>query len=194
MELMRSFVGLFSLILLLAGCKPAPVFLSTDITGAAIGGPFALTDHTGKPRSLDDFKGKVVVLFFGFTHCPDACPTTLAELAGAMKTLGPAAKDVQVLFITVDPARDSQALLAQYVPAFHPSFIGLYGSEAQTRLVADRYKIFYQKTPGADEKNYAVDHTSGSYIIDQQGALRLLVKYGAGAATFKHDIEMLLNR
>lgn len=184
-----------------AGAAPS-AFQATDVTGAPIGsdpakpeaGPFlTLTDHTGKPRSLADFRGKVVVLFFGYTHCPDVCPTTMSELASAMKQLGPeAAKQVQVLFVSVDPERDPPELLAKYVPAFDPSFIGLSGSPAEVAAVADRFKIVYQKVKGSDEKNYTVDHSAGSYIFDKTGKLRLFVSYGAGAKVFAHDIGLLL--
>ncbi|WP_374351083.1 SCO family protein [Chitinimonas sp.] len=183
-----------SLLLALAACGPAgPQFMATDITGADIGGSFQLTDHTGKPRTLADFRGKVVVVFFGYTHCPDACPTTMSELAGAMKQLGDRAKEVQVLFVTVDPERDSQQLLAQYVPAFHPSFIGLTGSDKQIRAVADSFKVVFQRASGqADEKNYSVDHSTGSYIFDKTGKIRVFVNYGSGGTVFAHDLGVLL--
>jgi protein SCO1/2 len=193
---MQTLLKLLSgfLMLLLTACgQPAPEFQATDITGAAMGGEFRLQDHTGQTRALSDFRGKVVVLFFGYTHCPDVCPTTLSELAAAMKQLGARASEVQVLFVTVDPERDTQALLAQYVPAFNPAFIGLTGSEADIRHVAELYKIVYQKAfSGSDQKNYTVDHSAGSYILDKTGKLRLFVNYGAGAAVFAHDIGLLL--
>ena len=137
---MKKLLSILILALLLAGCdklgtKP-PSFQNTDLTGLDYAQDFALTDHTGKPRSLADFKGKVVVMFFGYTQCPDVCPTTMAEMAGVMKELGPQADQVQVLFVTVDPERDTQALLAQYVPAFDPHFLGLYGDAAATAKVA----------------------------------------------------------
>jgi protein SCO1/2 len=193
---MRQIFNLIALLALLvvAGCsRPVQDFQATDITGSAIGGEFRLTDHHGQTRALSDFRGKVVVLFFGYTHCPDACPTTMSELATAMKQLGGRAKDVQVLFVTVDPERDTEALLAQYVPSFYPSFIGLTGTPQDIRKVADQFKIVYQKvaSPG-DEKNYSVDHSAGSYIFDKAGKLRLFVNYGAGAAVFAHDIGQLL--
>lgn len=175
----------------LGGCNRAPTFKSTDITGAQIGGALALTDHTGKPRTLADFKGKVVVVFFGFTQCPDVCPTTLSELAGAMKELGAKAKDVQVLFVTVDPERDTTELLAQYVPAFDPTFLGLRGSEAELQAVAKDFKVFYRKNP-SPSGGYTMDHTAGSFVFDKQGRIRLLVPYGAGPAVFAHDLSQLL--
>ncbi|QDQ27490.1 SCO family protein [Chitinimonas arctica] len=192
---MRRFLSLaLTLIVLgLAACgqKSGPAFKSTDITGAPFGGEFRLTGHDGKPHALADFRGKAVVLFFGYTHCPDVCPTTMSELAGAMKQLGERAKDVQVLFVTVDPERDTQALLNQYVPSFHPAFIGLRGSPAETRAVADQFKVVYQKNV-TDKTNYTVDHSAGSYIFDKAGKLRLFVSYGAGAEVFSHDLGLLL--
>lgn len=190
---LKHFLGLM-LVMLLAACSGQKQldFQSTDITGANFGGPITLTDHTGKARALADFKGKVVVLFFGYTHCPDVCPTTMAELGTSMKALGAKAQDVQVLFVTVDPERDTQAVLAQYAPAFNKTFIGLRGSDSQIRAVADAYKIFYQKVPGSSANNYSVDHSAGSYILDKSGALRLFVNYGAGSATFTHDLSLLL--
>ena len=131
---------------LLAACgNDAPQFQLTDVTGAEFGRDFQLTDHNGKPRTLGDFAGKVVVVFFGFTHCPDACPTIMGELALVMKELGKDADRLQVLFVTVDPERDTPALLSQYVPAFHPSFLGLYGDAESTARTAKEFKVFYQK-------------------------------------------------
>lgn len=177
---------------LLAACGDrAPSFKSSDITGMQIGGDLALTDHTGKARKLSDFKGKVVVVFFGYTQCPDVCPTTLSEVAAAMKELGPKAKDVQVLFVTVDPERDTQELLAQYVPAFDPSFLALRGSPAELETVAKQFKVFYQKNP-TPSGGYTMDHTAGSFVFDQQGRIRLLVSYGAGPRVFAHDLAQLL--
>ena len=140
-----------------------------------------LTDHNGKPRTLADFQGKVVVLFFGFTHCPDVCPTTLGELAMVMKELGKDADRVQVLFVTVDPERDTPEVLPQYVPAFDPSFLGLYGDAEATARTAKEFKIFYQKQP-LPGGGYSIDHSAGTYIYDQQGRLRLFAPYGAGRA------------
>ncbi|MBV8658566.1 MAG: SCO family protein [Burkholderiales bacterium] len=181
---------------LLAGCSKTPplAFQGTDITDAPLGGEFRLTDHTGKPRALSDFKGKVVVVFFGYTHCPDACPTTMSELAAAMKQLGDKAHDVQVLFISVDPERDTAALLAQYVPSFNPSFLGLLGTPTEIKTVVDQFKVMYQKVPipGGDGKNYSIDHSAGSYIFDKTGKIRIFVNYGAGSAVFAHDIGLLL--
>jgi protein SCO1/2 len=167
-------------------------FANTDVTGLAYAKDFALTDHTGKPRTLADFKGKAVVLFFGYTQCPDVCPTTMAEMAAVMKELGPLADKVQVLFVTIDPERDTQALLAQYIPAFDPRFLGLYGDLAATEKTAKEFKVFYQKVPGKTPGSYTMDHTAGSYVFDPQGRIRLFIRHGQGAAPIAHDLKLLL--
>jgi protein SCO1/2 len=166
-------------------------FKSTDITGTTIGGDFAMTDHTGQPRKLSDYKGKVVLLFFGFTHCPDVCPTTLSEVAAAMKVLGEKSNDVQVLFVTVDPERDTQELLAQYVPAFDPRFVALRGANEELEVAAKQFKVFYRKVP-TPSGTYTMDHTAGTFVLDRQGRLRLLIPYGAGVDVVSHDIAQLL--
>ncbi len=177
----------------IAGCGPdGEKFRSSDITGSSFGRDFALTDHNGKQRTLADYRGKAVVVFFGFTQCPDACPTTLAALAEAMKKLGPDAERVQVLFVTVDPARDTPELLAQYVPAFDSRFAGLYGDAAATERVAKEFKVIYQKQPGATPGAYTVDHSTGTYVFDPQGRLRLYVSHGQGPEVFAHDLRELL--
>lgn len=193
---MRRFlvIGLLALAAILGGCEqraPVPKFRLTDVTGAPFGKALALNDHHGKPRTLQDFRGKVVVLFFGFMHCPDVCPATLAELAQVAKALGPNAARMQVLFVTVDPERDTPGLLRQYVPSFHPDFLGLHGDAAATAQVAKEFKIFYQKQSqsGGD---YSMDHSAGTYILDQQGRLRLFAQHGAGATALLHDIRLLL--
>jgi protein SCO1/2 len=194
---MKKLLALCALALLLVACdklsdKPV-VFNNVDITGADYARHFTLVDHTGKPRTLADFKGKVVFLFFGYTQCPDVCPTTMAEMAAVMKALGPQASQVQVLFITVDPERDTQELLAQYVPAFDPSFIGLRGDAEATAATAKEFKVFYAKSPGATPQSYSVDHTYGSYVFDRSGKIRLFVRHGKGPAPILHDIALLLN-
>ncbi len=186
-----------SMALGLAGCdklatKPAS-FQNTDVTGLQYAQDFALTDHNGKARTLADFKGKVVVMFFGYTQCPDVCPTTMAEMATVMKELGPQAEQVQVLFVTVDPERDTQALLAQYVPAFDQRFLGLYGDAAATAKVAKEFKVFYAKVPGKQPGSYSMDHTAGSYVFDKSGKVRLFLRHGQGAAPIVHDLKQLLN-
>lgn len=187
----------FTMALGLSGCdklttKP-PSFQNTDVTGLQYAQDFALTDHNGKPRTLADFKGKVVVMFFGYTQCPDVCPTTMAELAGVMKELGPLADQVQVLFVTVDPERDTQALLAQYVPAFDKRFLGLYGDAEATAKVAKEFKVFYAKVPGKEPGSYSMDHTAGSYVFDKNGKVRLFLRHGQGAAPIVHDLKQLLS-
>lgn len=179
-----------------AGCDSstrAPAFQLTDITGAEFAREFQLTDHNGKPRALADFKGKVVVVFFGYTYCPDVCPTTMGELALVMKELGKDADRLQVLFITLDPERDTPAILSKYVPAFHPSFLGLYGDAAATARTAKEFKVIYEKQP-LPGGGYSVDHSAGSYIYDAAGRVRLFAQYGKGAQPLVHDIRLLLQQ
>jgi protein SCO1 len=188
-----AFVVAACAVALLAGCAPeGPKFKASDVTGSSFGRDFALTDHTGKPRTLADFRGKAVVMFFGYTQCPDVCPTTLGTLAEAMKALGPEGDRVQVLFVTVDPERDTQALLAQYVPAFDPRFVGLYGDAAATERVAKEFKVIFQKQPGASPDSYTVDHSAGVFVFDPQGRLRLYVSHGRGPDVYVHDLRELL--
>ena len=186
-----------ALAVLLAGCdqlanKPV-TFQNTDLTGLDYAQNFQLTDHTGKPRTMADFKGKLVVMFFGYTQCPDVCPITMAELVAAMKLLGPQADQVQVLFVTVDPERDTQQLLAEYVPAFDKRFLGLYGTAEQTAKVAKEFKVFYAKVPGKAAGSYSMDHTAASYVFDRNGKVRLFVRHGQGPAPLVHDLKQLLN-
>jgi protein SCO1/2 len=183
---------LITLGLLLGGCDKPPAFKSTDISGVDWGKNFALTDHTGKARTLADFKGKAVVLFFGYTQCPDVCPTTLMTMNETLKLLGDDAARVQVLFASLDPARDTQELLAQYVPQFNPGFIGLYGDEAATAAMAKEFRAFFTKVPGATPTTYTIDHSTGSYAFDPQGRLRLLLKHGDAPANLAADLKLLL--
>ena len=188
----RSSLGLL-LAALLAACQPAgPKFKSTDLTGADYGRSFALTDHAGKPRTLADFRGQLVVLTFGFTHCPDICPTILADLAGAMQSLGAEAARVQVLFVTVDPERDTPELLATYVAAFDPQFVGLSGDLEAIRQTAKEFKIFFEKQPTGS--SYTVNHSAQSYVIDAQGRLRLFVRHDRIAADLAEDLRTLLRQ
>ena len=193
---MKKLLSILTLALLLCGCdklaSQPPSFKNTDLTGLDYARDFALTDHNGKPRTLADFKGKVVIVFFGFTQCPDVCPTTLTEMAGAMQQLGKQADDVQVLFITVDPERDTQALLAQYVPAFDKRFLGLRGTPEQTAAVGKEFKVFYAKVPGKEPGSYTMDHTAASYVFDRNGKVRLFVRYGQGVEPLVHDLKQLL--
>ena len=178
----------------LTGCQPSepPVFKSTDITGASFARDFRLTDHHGETRSLADFKGRVVAVFFGYTHCPDVCPTTLSDFSSALKQLGPQADRVQVIFVTLDPKRDTPDLLKQYVPAFNSGFLGMYTDEASLKLLAKEYKVVYQKTSEKGDNDYLIDHSAGTYIYDTQGRLRLLMPYGSSPETIAHDLKILL--
>ena len=194
MVTVRAVVLGLAAVFMLAACDSGkPQFKNTDVTGADFAKDFALTDHTGKPRNLADYKGKVVTIFFGFTQCPDVCPTTLAEMKAVLEKLGPAdARRVQVLFITVDPERDTQTLLSHYVPAFDPSFVGLYGDLESTQFVAKNFKVFYQKVPGKTPGSYTMDHSAGSYAYDPQGRLRLFIRHGQPLEGLVGDIRLLL--
>jgi protein SCO1/2 len=183
--------------LLLTACNngnaPKPTFLSTDISNAGFGADFDLVDHTGKMRTLADFKGKAVVIFFGYTHCPDVCPATMGKLATAMKELGPEeASRVQVLFITVDPERDTAPVLQEYLSAFDPTFLGLYGDDRATKKVAKEFKAIYQKQEGESPGHHTMDHSTGTYIYDTKGKLRLYVSSEKDADVFAHDLSELL--
>jgi len=178
--------------LLVGGCGNGQRFQGSDVTGSTFGRDFHLTDHNGKPRTLADFRGKVVAVFFGYTQCPDACPTTLSELAAVMQKLGPDASRVQVLFVTVDPERDTPELLSRYVPAFDPTFLGLYGDAAATAETAKEFKVIYQKEPGPTPGSYSMDHSTGTFLFDPQGRLRVYEAYTQGPDAFAHDIRALL--
>jgi protein SCO1/2 len=177
--------------LLVSACGPSG-FRGTDITGADFGKDFALTDHAGTPRKLADFRGKAVVLSFGFAHCPDVCPTTLAQTAAALKTLGPDAERVQVLFVTVDPERDTQEVLAKYVPAFDARFLGLRGDLEATRATAKEFKVYFEKRAGDKPGSYSVDHSAQSYVYDPQGRIRLFVRHDRLAEDLAADLKTLL--
>jgi protein SCO1/2 len=169
-----------------------PAFKAVDITGAQYARALSLPDADGKPRTLADFKGKVTVVFFGYTQCPDVCPTTMAELAEVKRALGKDGERVQGVFVTIDPERDTPALLKNYIGAFDPSFVALRGSEEQTKAVAKEFKVFYAKVPGKTEGSYTMDHTAGSFIYDTQGRLRLFTRYGGGAQALSSDLRALL--
>lgn len=188
---------LLALLAMLTACNPSSnksteKFNNTDLTGLDYAKDFALTDQNGVPRTLKDFKGKAVVVFFGFTQCPDVCPTTMIEMANVMKLMGSDADKVQVLFVTVDPERDTQELLAAYVPNFDKRFLGLYGDAAATDKVAKEFKIFYQKVPGKTPGSYSIDHTAGSYVFDPEGRIRLFLRHGQGAEPIAQDLKILL--
>jgi len=178
---------------LLVACEPPKLpspFKASDVSAKFTQADFRLTDHNGKSRTLADFRGKVTVLFFGYTHCPDVCPTTLADMAQVMRMLDKDAARVQVLFVTVDPERDTPEMLKQYAPAFDPSFLSLYGDAQATRGVADAFDIRYEKQPTTS--GYSVDHSAGSYLIDPKGRVRLLAPYGQRAEWLAEDIRLLL--
>lgn len=177
----------------MAGCHPSPLpFKNVDITGANFARDFALTDQNGHARKLADFRGKVVVMFFGYTQCPDVCPTTMTDLATAMAMLGSDANRVQVLFVTIDPQRDTPQVLAAYVPHFDKRFLGLYGNAATTAATAKEFKVFYQKVEGPTPTSYSMDHTAGSYVFDTQGKVRLFIREGDPPAEIAHDLKLLL--
>ncbi len=197
-KLLSVLVAACALTVSLAACDKLPgkqkeSFQNTDVTGLDYAKGFTLTDHTGKPRTLADFKGKAVVVFFGYTQCPDVCPTTMAEMATVMQKLGPLADQVQVLFVTLDPERDTQELLANYVPAFDKRFLGLRGTPEQTAKTAKEFKVFYSKVPGTDPGSYTIDHTAGSYVFDRDGRLRLFIRHGQGPDPIVHDLRQLLS-
>lgn len=177
----------------LAACQPAkPTFKAVDITGADYARGFTLPDATGQQRTLADFKGKVVVVFFGYTQCPDVCPTTMAELAEIKRALGADGAKVQGVFVTIDPERDTPELLKAYVGNFGPDFVALRGSPEQLKALAKDFKVFYAKVPGKAEGSYTMDHTAGSYIFDAQGRVRLFTRYGTGAKALADDLKLLL--
>jgi protein SCO1 len=180
---------------LLTGCdfgSSKPRFNHTDITGADFARQFELTDFNGKPRKLADFKGKLVIVFFGFTQCPDICPTTLLETSKALKTLGADSDRVQVVFITLDPERDTPSILSKYVPAFDSRFIGLSGTLEETKKAAREFKVFFDKVPGQTPGSYTIDHTAASYVFDTQGRIRLFVKHGQPSDWLAADLKILL--
>jgi len=187
-------VGLSVLVLFISSCnsKIEPAFLSADITNASFGRDFKLSDHNGDIRSLADFKGKVIVLFFGYTSCPDICPSIMGKLARTIKKLGNNSNHVQVLFISVDPEHDTPALLKQYVSTFNPTFLGLSGDLQTTRNIAKEFKIAFQKQTGTTQDSYVMEHSTGVYIFDPKGKLRLYVNSGTNIDIISHDILELL--
>lgn len=187
--------GYAAAVLVLSSCtRSKEPFLATDITGVDWGRDFRLRDHNGRPRTLADFRGKAVMLFFGYTHCPDICPTTLAKMAQAVERLGKDGKRVQGLFVTLDPKRDTQEVLAQYVPAFHPSFIGLRGSEAEVAHTAQDFKVFFALQRPDESGFYTVDHTAAIFAFDPQGRLRLYINAESDPDAIVHDLKLLLQQ
>lgn len=193
---MKRWITGAAFVLALAGCQPAPPppsFRATDITGVPFAGNFTLTDHNGKVRTLADFKGKVVAVFFGYIHCPDVCPTTLSDFSRALEELGADAERVQVIFVTVDPRRDTPELLKQFVPAFNPGFLGMYTDEQSLRQLAKEFKIVYQKSAVKGPDDYLIDHSAGTYVYDPKGRLRLLMPYGSPPKAIAQDLKTLLS-
>ena len=178
---------------LLSACSPdKPAFKSIDLTGADYAQGFSLTDHNGQLRTLKDFAGKIVVVFFGFTQCPDVCPTSMAELAQVKQLLGADGDKLQAIFITVDPERDTPELLKAYMGNFDPSFLALRPTPEQLPQLAKDFKIYYKKVDGKTPGSYTMDHSAGSYIFDEKGRIRLYNRYGAGAVVLASDIKLLI--
>ena len=187
-----------ALALFIGGCdkllpETKSAFNAVDVTGAPIGGDFRLADTQGKPRSVSEFRGKVVVVVFGYTHCPDVCPTTLSDFASALKRLGPEAQRVQLLFITLDPKRDTPEILREYVPAFDKSFVALRGDEAATTQVTKEFRIYSQQREGKNGGEYTIDHSAQSFVFDTNGKLRLVVGYGLEPEKIASDLRLLMN-
>ncbi len=188
----RLLLSSFAL-LALAACSPdKPKFNGIDVTGADYAKGFTLTDHNGQSRSLSDFKGKVVVLFFGYTQCPDVCPTSMTELAEVKRLLGADADKLQGVFVTVDPARDTTELLKAYMGNFDPTFLAFVPTADELPVVAKQFKIYYKKVEGQTPTSYTMDHSAGSYVYDTQGNLRLYSRYGSGTKVLAQDIQTLL--
>ena len=189
-----------ALVALAVGCgdkgagagAPKASFRSIDITGAEYARKLELPDAEGKPRSLAEFKGKVAVVFFGYTQCPDVCPTTMAELSQIKQALGADGARVQGIFVTVDPERDTPEVLKAYADSFNAGFIGLRGSADQTQQAAREFKVFFAKVPGKTASTYTIDHTAGVYVFDPQGRIRLFSRNSAGPKALEEDIRALL--
>ena len=191
---------LLSALLALAGCDKLgfdansgkPSFKGVDITGAEYARTLSMSDQDGRPRTLGDFKGKVLVVFFGYTQCPDVCPTTLGELAQVKKALGPDGERVQGIFVTIDPERDTAALLKAYIANFDSSFVALRGTPDQTIAAAKEFKVFFAKAPGTTPESYSMDHTAASFLFDAQGRVRVFSRYGSGTQALSDDLKTLL--
>ncbi len=194
MKFLRLLTSLALCLSLFACGQAGEKFKNTDLTGLDYASDFKLNDHHGKPRSLADFKGKLVVMFFGYTQCPDVCPTTMSEMAAVMKAMGADADKIQVIFVTIDPERDTKELLAAYVPNFDARFLGMYGDTAATAKVAKEFKVFYQKVQSKNSEHYTMDHTAGSYVFDSQGRIRLFLRHGQGADGIVHDLKLLMKQ
>ena len=179
--------GLFS-----ACSEKKPAFAAIDVTGANYAKNFELTDHNGQVRHLPDFAGKIVVMFFGYTQCPDVCPTSMAELAEVKKALGKDGDKLQGIFVTVDPERDKPEMLKAYMGNFDPTFLALYATPEKLAELAKDFKVYYKKVDGKTPTSYTMDHSAGSYVYDTKGQLRLFTRYGSGAAALTQDIKLLL--
>ncbi len=178
---------------LLAACSESkPQFKSIDLTGADYAKDFQMADHNGQPRSLKEFRGKLVVLFFGYTQCPDVCPTTMAELAEAKKLMGADGNKVQGIFVTVDPERDTAEVLKGYMANFDPTFLALRGTPEQVAGLAKDFKVYFKKVDGKTPTSYTMDHSAASFVYDTQGRLRLYTRYGSGAQSLASDLQLLL--
>ncbi len=176
-------------------CSPnRPQFTAIDLTGADYAKGFDLTDHNGQRRTLADFQGKIVMMFFGYTQCPDVCPTSMSEMATIRKLLGKEGERVQCLFVTVDPARDKPEMLKEYMHAFDPSFLALVPTPEQLTAIAKDYKVYYKKVDGPTPTSYTMDHTAGSYVYDTKGKLRLFTRYGTQPELTAADLRILLQQ
>jgi protein SCO1 len=193
LSLLRRGLLLGTLLALAACSDPKPAFSGIDITGADYATGFSLTDHNGQPRTLADFKGKAVVVFFGFTQCPDVCPTSLAEMAEAKRLLGPDGERLQGLFISIDPERDTPEIMKAYMDSFDPGFLALYAAPGDLPELAKSYRIYYKKVEGKTPTSYSMDHSAGSYVYDPQGRIRLYHRYGSGAPALAGDVKRLLD-
>ena len=191
-RLLAAGVAIASTLWLTACAEDVPPFVGIDITGANYAQDFKLTDHNGQRRTLADFKGKAVVIFFGFTQCPDVCPTSMSEMAEAKALLGPLGDRFQGLFVTVDPERDTPEVMRAYVSHFDPTFLALYADPGQLKQVATDFKVYYKRVEGPTPTSYTMDHSAGSYVYDANGQLRLYHRYNTGAAGLAADIKRLL--
>ena len=182
-----------STLLTACGPEPKPSFSGTDISGTGLGKELVMLDHTGQPRTLADYKGKALVVFFGFTHCPDVCPTALAQLAQTLQLLGDRAGEVQIAMISVDPERDTPEIMARYVKAFDNSFVGLTGTPQQLQQTAKSFKAYYAKVPDKANNSYTMDHSASFYLFDKNGQARVLASGTSSAQDLAKDIKSILN-
>jgi protein SCO1/2 len=191
---MKKITLLFLIFICLVSCQKAheESFTGTDISSAPMNTSFKLRDFNGHTRTLEEFKGKVVVLFFGFTHCPDICPTTMTDLKKTMNLLKDKSSGVQVIFITLDPGRDTEEVLKKFIPTFNSSFLGLTGSASEIDKVATQFKIFYEKVNNESKAGYTIDHSAGLYVIDKNGNIKLHISNGEKPEDIASDLEKLI--